>query len=159
MPHHIQVACHLGHQVAGTVAVVILTVLTLNLVVQINADVVHHVLRRHFVLHRREICQPGAEQRETDHAQAECNEQSASGSKILSCMVAGNERIDDTLADVGVHNRKTRAHYREAECHDIPCPVAFQVLPQPFEFKHLITCFLLFLINKHSDYNTMVQNV
>ncbi|MNE89696.1 hypothetical protein D3C80_1871380 [compost metagenome] len=69
MPHHIQVTGHFGHKVTGTVAVVILTVLPLDFVVQINTDVVHHVLRGTLILHGCQISETGTQQGKSDHAQ------------------------------------------------------------------------------------------
>ncbi|MNG12702.1 hypothetical protein D3C84_963300 [compost metagenome] len=70
MTHHIEVAGHLRHQIARTVAVVILHVLALDLVVQENPDAVQHVLGCPFIQESREIGQTCAEQREADHAEA-----------------------------------------------------------------------------------------
>ncbi|MNM99420.1 hypothetical protein D3C81_1119810 [compost metagenome] len=52
MPYHVQIACHLGHKVTRTVMVVIMHILSLNLVVQINADAIQRILRGALILHR-----------------------------------------------------------------------------------------------------------
>lgn len=62
---------HLGHEVSRAVMVVIFPVLSLDLVVQINTDVVHHVLRGLFVLHGCQISKTGGGAGKADHAQAE----------------------------------------------------------------------------------------
>ncbi|MNP76468.1 hypothetical protein D3C76_1737110 [compost metagenome] len=75
MPNHVQIACHLGHKIAGTVMIVIVHILLLNLVVQKYADPIEHILRGPFVLHRRQVGKARTQQGKANHAQAEHNEQ------------------------------------------------------------------------------------
>ncbi|MNI17255.1 hypothetical protein D3C73_706200 [compost metagenome] len=112
MADHVQIPCHLGHEVAGAVMIVIFPVLPLNLVVQINADAVQHVLGRQLILHGRKIGQTRTQQRKADHPQTERDEQPPFIRQILHGIVSGNKRIHNTLAEVRIHNRQRGANHR-----------------------------------------------
>ncbi|MNN68655.1 hypothetical protein D3C81_1843820 [compost metagenome] len=106
MPDHVQIASHLGHKITGAVMVVILPVLSLNFVVQINTDVVHHVLRGAFVLHGCQISKTGTQQGKADHAQTKRDQKPPFLCQILHCIIAGYKRIDNALTDVRIHDSK-----------------------------------------------------
>ncbi|MNV64188.1 hypothetical protein D3C71_1568190 [compost metagenome] len=144
MAHHFQIACNLGHQVSGPVVVVVVHILALDFVIQEDTHPVHHVLGGSFVLHVGQISETRPQKRKSDHGQTQGDEKRFLGAQVFQCTASRDEGVHNLLADVRVYYSERGCQHGQAEGYHIPCPVPFQILPQPLDLKHVITRFLCF---------------